>query len=239
MRRFIQLNILSFILIHSLSFAGENRATTNILLTEEGSQVLSNASIGIDDNTNVGDTLIIFFEADEVLEPDGEDAVVDTFKVDVVFRTHHNATASNLRVIRPLKDDTTLSVVASENYTVGKISFVENTVDSIKIIVESGSRLMLSANGIRANNTVITDIKKNLFGDGGASIINPVTNGFLTIDLPADVSFAQVDLVSLQGELITSKSITSTDNSLDVSQLSGVYILREQSTGSFKKIIIQ
>ena len=88
------------------------------------------------------------------------------------------------------------STVASTNYAVGKISFVENKIDSIKIIVESGSRLMLSANGIRANNTVITDIKKKN-ADGGASIINPVTNGFLTIDLPTDVPSAQVDLVSL------------------------------------------
>ena len=86
----------------------------------------------------------------------------------------------------------------------------------------------------------ITDATADVFANGNASVANPVSNGLVEInDLPNDFA-SVVQLVSLDGNIITSKTITAAENTFDVSDLeSGLYLLRDVATGSARKIMIK
>jgi len=248
--------LLTFITIASLyntAISGENRATNAISLNDEATaiQSISNSSIGIPQTTNEGDTLIIFFDVPALFESEGVNASRDTLKVSMGFRTNSTGVGIEVTIIRPFLDDTTFDVSNKANYSLGTIPFIENTTDSIKIIVNQGA-LVLNASGFRiysidgASNsssfnspTVITDIKDGLFNDENVHITNPVSNGLLTIHLPSDARSTEVELLSLEGNTVLSQEISPSHRTIDVSGLKGLYLLREVSTGSIKKIIIK
>ena len=122
-----------------------------------------------------------------------------------------------------------------------EFKFVEGEVDTLLVIVTAGL-LSLDHMYIRSTNaTVVTNLgeENHFFEDGNVVISNPVQDDQLTIGLPTDISSATIALVSLEGRLIETKDITANDNSFDVSNLQGMYFLRELSTGSMKKIIIK
>ena len=93
-----------------------------------------------------------------------------------------------------------------------------------------------------STNIIITDTENDLFGtsEHSAHFNNPVSEGILNITLPSSVSATTVQLVSMEGVIVDSKELHQGDSPWNLSHLkSGLYLLRDQKTGSTTKVIIQ
>ena len=93
------------------------------------------------------------------------------------------------------------------------------------------------------NNTggsVITNLNSDLFSKGEISPINPVIDGNLMVSLTDNIQSVTLELISMEGISVISKTITTTDNNIDVSGLkTGLYLLRDINSGSVTKLMIK
>jgi len=127
---------------------------------------------------------------------------------------------------------------------------VENQKDTIVIkldVVDKVNYVTLWKFGknwrsVQLTSTVISNSGRDLFAsEGGVSVGNPSQNGILTIQMEQDVSQLSFELLSLDGTVVLEEKLEEVgSHPLDVSTLkAGLYILRELTTGSTKKIMVQ
>ena len=85
-------------------------------------------------------------------------------------------------------------------------------------------------------SNTLTDI---LNQESVLTITNPIENNVLTLNFVSDISL-DVELISLDGQLLARKSVSQGDNSIDVAHLdAGTYILRETTTNSSRLVVIK
>ncbi len=127
---------------------------------------------------------------------------------------------------------------------------VENQKDTIVIKLDAVDQLnyvtlwKLGKNwkSVQLTSTVISNTERDLFAsEGGVAVSNPSHDGTLSIEISDDVSQLSLALLSLEGTTVLQEQLEGAGNhTLDVSKLNtGLYILRELTTGSTKKIMIQ
>jgi len=135
-------------------------------------------------------------------------------------------------------EDQSIELGTSEVYN--EFKFVEGETDTVRIVVTDGL-FTLNRIYIRSTNaTVISNSgNEDYFAEKGIHIVNPVVNDQLTINLPTEIPSMNVSLMNLEGQELVAKQITAYDNTMDVADLKGVYILREHTQGTYKKIVIQ
>jgi len=118
------------------------------------------------------------------------------------------------------------------------LSLIENTNARILIINTGSSNLSIKTFQLTFAQ-VISNTNDALAREDGAIIENPVTDGSLQLTLANGVTSAKLELLSLSGEPVMSKHIT-TSESIDVSSIdAGMYILRDVDTNSTQKVVIQ
>jgi len=120
-----------------------------------------------------------------------------------------------------------------------QFKFVEGEADTIMVIVTAGLFSLDHMKITSTNATVLTNAGAGVFEDENTLVTNPVVDGQLIINIGELAESATVALFSLDGQLIDSKEISATDNTFDVSALSGMYLLRDMRTGSMKKVVIK
>jgi len=127
---------------------------------------------------------------------------------------------------------------------------VENQKDTIILTLDDEDEILWlnvwklgeDWTGNQLTSTVITNNEQDLFALGGSlSVSNPSQDGILAIQMEQDVSQLSLELLSLDGTVVLEEQLEEAgSHNLDVSFLNtGLYILRELTTGSTKKIIIQ
>ena len=187
----------------------------------------------------------------EVYPTDGPNGSKDTLTLEIAVGYWGNINTTNASLVTSNADFTIKNKFASYTYTdqsrtsggsselYDEFKFIEGEIDTVMVIVTDGF-LSLDHMYLRSTNaTVISNANNDLFGVNGATIRNPIENGELLIQLPKEVSSATVALLSLEGQIIETKEITATNNSFNVSTLKGMYILKDLSTSSVKKLIIK
>jgi len=245
---FAQYDLTDFATNDSTSTRVENNSG-NLFYSSNFSNAVEVALHSVDLNSVTGpDTIFFPVTIDgEVYPTDGSNGSKDTLKLEIAvgywgFNSILNTTDANFTVKNKIESYNFTGISRDErgtNEEYNEFSFVEGEVDTIKVIVTAGI-FTLDRMYIRSTNaSVISNAEEGLFDGDGAIVNNPVTNGELSIQLSSDITSATIALLSMEGKVIETKEITSTNNSFDVSQLKGMYFLKDISTGNFKKIIIK
>ena len=95
---------------------------------------------------------------------------------------------------------------------------------------------------IANHSETISNTYEKIFGHAShqARVINPIQNNSLEMILPNDISFVNIQVLSLTGEFLATGMITKEQNSLDLSRLeAGTYLIRDAKTNSYSKIILE
>jgi len=122
------------------------------------------------------------------------------------------------------------------------ITMLESTTQEIYLI-NTGTE-DVQVNNItflkNARVSIISDANNDLFGDGETSVSvspNPVSD-MLTISLPADIASMKLKICSLDGALQKNVYVEGM-TTIDMSDLdAGIYLLIDEKTGKYKKIMV-
>jgi len=176
----------------------------------------------------------------------------DTISVQVYpFTRNSSTTEAGSITIETMKSSYHSEVSVAEGFAsnifFSNIKLVENTIDTILITNTSANvNLLIDVMVIRtsycgASCQVISNIKGDLFGEANILITNPLKGETLELfNIPSDIHSIDLELLSLQGEVLLSKSITHDDSKVDISSLkAGLYVIRDTKTGSSKKIVVE
>ncbi len=122
-----------------------------------------------------------------------------------------------------------------------KIKFREDSVYTVTITNTGATTVKFDWYNIVSNNgSIISNLGSDLFEEGKVSLNNPVLDGDLTISLVESIKSITLELISMEGISVISKTITTTDNNIDVSGLkTGLYLLRDINSGSVTKLMIK
>ena len=239
-------------------FATNNSTGTNVennlgdlYYSSNFSNTVSAALHTVDLTSSTGpDTIYFPVSIDgEIYPTDGPNGEKDTLRLEIavgfwglhtnysIATTEADFTIQNKFESYSYTNQTRNTQGASKVYD--EFTFVEGDVDTVKVIVTAGL-FSLDRLYIRSSNvSVLSNASQGIFDQSNAVVNNPVVGNLMTINLPQDVTTTTISLLSLDGQVIETKHITKTDNSFDVSNLSGIYLLRELSTASVKKVVIE
>jgi len=104
------------------------------------------------------------------------------------------------------------------------------------VIINSGTVFFDRFDVNSTTDNVITNIEHGLLSSN-TIITNPVEDGLLSIDL--DGHSTSLELLNLSGKIVKQFEVNGSET-IDVHELvSGLYILRDVNSNSFKKIIIR
>ena len=233
------LNIFLF-LCFSSSFAQYDlaqfeNATVNTTIhpdinTEPGIYFSGDIVPGNINNLVFGDTMYLPYTVGAIAEHSG----IDTLKLDISVKGWNHLSTPSFTFSNRQNTYTFTDVPVRTNST-GTFSLIEGEVDTLKVVVLSGS-LQLDAITIHTGGEIILDPSKGLQSNE-VTVSNPVEEGVLTIDLNG--YHTELELISMQGEVVKSFVVEGNDQ-ISVSDLTaGVYILRDKQTASFRKIMIK
>jgi len=187
-----------------------------------------------------------------IASPDGEN---DTIQVQVLI-TVRNTPAIDNGVLRMSTSSSDVSISfdnlneddgtrTSKNLFFNGIKFVEDSYDTLRIINESTSETIqffvsIAINQNSVQHSIISNTLGSLLEEGNVSITNPVNSGRLIINnIPSWLQPTKLELISLDGEIMMSKMISSINNTMDVSDLkSSLYLLIDKNSGVTRKIMI-
>jgi len=195
------------------------------------------------------DTIYFPVTVGEIIPDTEEDTDVDTLAIDIALRLFHGNSGTESFVTDASftysnKYDsyeyTDLSILGGNNFY-QTFKFVENQVDTIKVITTSGD---ITLDRIYVNSTgqeVISSLQSDLFGEHGVSFQNPVQAKQLSFSqFPSDFVATDISLISMEGQVVLTKHITLSDNSIDLATIpSGLYLMRDETTASSKKLMIK
>ncbi len=122
-----------------------------------------------------------------------------------------------------------------------EMKFVEGEKDTLVIVNNSTQDIFLRVFQLRYSiSQVISNTPTDLLNQESVlTITNPIENDVLTLNFLSDMSL-DVELISLEGQLLARKSVSQDDNTIDVAHLdAGTYILRELTTNSSRLLIIK
>jgi len=140
-------------------------------------------------------------------------------------------------------DDLTYNKTQEEIVTLtddDAFKFVEGEIDTLVFVNNSNQVAFVRLTQLSATSAeVISNIDEDLFKDQYISFTNPTTNGMLSVFSKNDFSM-EIELIAMDGHIVSTKTLNNNDNSLDVSSLkAGLYLLRDKTTGSIQKVMIK
>jgi len=193
------------------------------------------------------DTIYFPVTVGEIIPDTDEDTDVDTLVIDISFKIFEGTSGTETFVNDASftyfnKIDTyEYTDVTGGHILKHSFRFVENQIDTLKVIITAGD---ITFDRFEINSTgqeVISNIQNDLFGEHSVSFQNPVEAGELSFSkFPSDFVATNVSLISMEGEVLVSKQITTSDNSIDLSHVpAGLYLMRDETTGSSKKVMIK
>jgi len=201
-------------------------------------------------NSSTGNDTIYFpVTIGEIVPDTEEDTDVDTLVIDITLRlfdgnsgTESFVTDATLSYLNKYDsyEYTDLNISGGTNFT-HSFKFVENQIDTIKVVIASGDiaidRFYINSTGQEVVSNVYTD----LFGEYGVNFQNPVKAKQLSFfQFPSDFRATDISLISMEGQVVLSKHITSANHSIDLSHVpAGLYLMRDETTGSSKKLMIK
>jgi len=213
---------------------------------------ISNASYGQDNyafSLTPGDTIgfdieVRGFNSDVTNSTDSD--IPDTAKYKTNFSLQASSGISSVKVGIVIDSETEMN--SSVEFTLDRDNNILTSTEFINLIENVDARILIINTGSENLNIqyfqlefdqVISNINATLARENGAIIENPVTDGSLHITLGNGITSANLELLSLSGEVIASQTIIS-NGTIDVSTINpGLYILRDRNTNSTQKVIIQ
>ena len=227
----------------------ENNDANQYITYSSGFSNTINTALHVANVTSTNDTVYFPVKVEGIIPSDAQDTDFDTLKVNIAIRAYGvssiptTATTDAYFTYFNKYDSYEYSNFSKTNGGVSlyqPFKFVENQTDTLKIVLTAGQLSFDRFEIGYGSQEVVTNSAQPLFGDQGANVNNPVSDGMLAIGLPSDVTSAELLLFSLEGELVMSQTVTTSENRIDVSSLSkGMYLLTDKKTGSTKKIVIQ
>ena len=122
------------------------------------------------------------------------------------------------------------------------LKFVEGQTDTLVLLNTSNQDIYIRLFQLKKTllGHVISDVAPDLLNqDNILTITNPVKDKLLTINFLSDLSI-DLELISLEGQLIKRKTVSPNDNLLDLSELdAGMYLIREVSSNSNRLIMVE
>ena len=122
------------------------------------------------------------------------------------------------------------------------LKFVEGQTDTLVILNTSDQDIYIRLFQLRKTTLghVISDVAPDVLNqDNVLTIANPVKDKLLTINFLSDVSI-DLELISLEGQLMKRKTVSPNDNLLDLSELeAGMYMIRDVSSNSNRLIMVE
>ena len=227
----------------------ENNDANQYITYSSGFSNTINTALHVANVTSTNDTVYFPVKVEGIIPSDAQDTDFDTLKVNIAIRAY--GVSSSPTTATTDADFIYFNKYDSYEYTDftktgGGVSlyqsfrFVENQTDTIKVVLTAGQLSFDRFEIGYGSKEVISNTSYELFKDSETKIYNPVSDGMLEIVLPSDITSAELVLFSLEGELVMSNTITTSENRIDVSSLSkGMYLLTDKKTGSTKKIVIQ
>lgn len=117
-----------------------------------------------------------------------------------------------------------------------------NGPSTLNLIWAIGSSINFSNHSSRGSTTRNLTLSNDSFFQAGFNMYPNPADSILAIDLPAEYESVQVQIIDILGKTVVSRSITSLDNKLNVSDLvAGNYFVKVSADDKFytTKLIIQ
>jgi len=186
---------------------------------------------------NAGDTVFLHYTVGNINDAaiQGSSTGNDTLELDLAFVSWRETTDASYTISYNLGSYfyTNINGVHSSYDT---YKFLEGETDTIMIVITTGNVEFDRFDVNSTTDNVITNIEHGLLSSN-TIITNPVEDGLLSIDL--DGHSTSLELLNLSGKIVKQFEVNGSET-VDVHELvSGLYILRDISSNSFKKIMIR
>ncbi len=233
--------IFTFILLSFSYFSFSKTVTVNVSGTYDGSQL----DVGGRTTLYIGDSIIFNVVVGDLVPTSGTDTDVDTISTSIRLRwvsVVDGPASYDVGLVGLGKTGAATNVISADQ-KITAVKLVEGRTNQIYVVFTGGTSATYAPGGsnyISASTQVISNVGNDIFAEGnGVQINNPVSNGQLSIQLDGGISSLALELITLEGEVVTSFELEKTAT-IDVSHLNaGMYLLRDRNTLSIKKIIIQ
>jgi len=189
-------------------------------------------------NVPAGDTIMLFYTVGEINDPSIQGSSVghDTLTLDLAFVPWAGTSnaAYTISYNRGSFSYSNISGITEGNYDTYK--FLEGETDTIMVIINSGTVYFDRFDVNSTSDNVVTNTEQGL-SSSNTLITNPVEEGVLSIYLEGQAT--SLELLNLSGNVVKQFEVNGSA-SIGVHELvSGLYILRDTNSNSFKKIMIK
>ena len=217
-------------------------------LTTGASSVVTNVFI----NLTAGESFTVDYTLGSFVYSDGFDSDKDSISIRPILRGYVDEGTAEITV--SAEGITSNSAqISNTDPTGGNGTTYFSDNEQIKVTENSSTLVTYTNTGtvdvfiryclsIANHSETISNTHESIFGHAShqARVFNPILNNSLEMVLPNHISFIDIEVLSLTGELLATGMMTKEQNSLDLSRLeAGSYLIRDVKTNSYNKIILE